>query len=517
MGTPNLPTTGQLNWGTPLNNYIENELDPAGSATTAITNHKSASDPHGDRSYANTLVSGFTTGANLPNGFVQLDVTGHIPATLAPTGGGITSLYDVKANFGATGNGTTDDSTAINNALTGCAAAGGGWVWVPAGTFACASTLVIGNNTALVLVPGAVIKRIGNPNAPGVMLANYTSSSTTGASNILVMGGMWVADGVSTNCTPMTFVNGGGIVVKDTSIRGVQGGSGNPAIVTAGCQNVLYDNIALPGTAPSGARSAYYPPAFQIETTASATVSGLNSAMYSGSPPCKNIGIRNCDITAATSSDGNGNYTFYKFLAGSINPVSSVYQQNIIVTANTATGLCSTPVWANNWQYTNIADNTVQSFITPFTVSSWTPSTPPALYSQMEHGNYAADTYAFAFPFDSWHNFNPLNTGYDVIGSGFFAKYRLTPNNELQLSANIHVTNGPSTSFIQLNANALPPAYRPVSTHIFPIGTNELAVLASPNNTGALGEIATSGFIYVYGASSGATGIMIEAIIPLDV
>src|ERR1700761_9285591 len=98
MSSPGLPTPGEYNWGTQLNEYIENEVEPAGTAAEVVAQHDAATDPHGDRAYANQLVSGFTNEANQPNGFLQLDDTGHIPFELAPTGGGIGSLYDVRAS-----------------------------------------------------------------------------------------------------------------------------------------------------------------------------------------------------------------------------------------------------------------------------------------------------------------------------------------------------------------------------------------------------------------------------------
>lgn len=48
--------------------------------------------------------------------------------------GGATDVYDIRA-YGAAGNGTTDDTIAIQQAITSCAAAGGGTVHVPLGVF----------------------------------------------------------------------------------------------------------------------------------------------------------------------------------------------------------------------------------------------------------------------------------------------------------------------------------------------------------------------------------------------
>ncbi len=53
-----------------------------------------------------------------------------------------TSVFSVK-NFGATGNGTTDDTTAILAAMAACVTAGGGIVLFPEGTYVTSASLVI--------------------------------------------------------------------------------------------------------------------------------------------------------------------------------------------------------------------------------------------------------------------------------------------------------------------------------------------------------------------------------------
>jgi len=65
-----------------------------------------------------------------------------IPAmAAAPRKGAVTmtsATFDVR-NFGATGDGKTIDTPAINKAIEAAAAAGGGTVLVPAGTYICFS------------------------------------------------------------------------------------------------------------------------------------------------------------------------------------------------------------------------------------------------------------------------------------------------------------------------------------------------------------------------------------------
>ncbi len=68
---------------------------------------------------------------------------------------GINGVMDVKA-FGATGDGTTIDTPAINKAIDAAAAAGGGTVRFPAGNYLC-YTIRLKSNVSLYLDQGAVI------------------------------------------------------------------------------------------------------------------------------------------------------------------------------------------------------------------------------------------------------------------------------------------------------------------------------------------------------------------------
>ncbi|MET7687975.1 glycosyl hydrolase family 28-related protein [Streptomyces sp. NPDC005483] len=80
------------------------------AAADAITSHVAATDPHGDRAYA---------------------------ANLTP----VDWINATKTPYSATGDGTTDDTTALQNALN--AAGTGGTVYLPAGTYRTSAPLTI--------------------------------------------------------------------------------------------------------------------------------------------------------------------------------------------------------------------------------------------------------------------------------------------------------------------------------------------------------------------------------------
>ncbi|MBN9629395.1 MAG: twin-arginine translocation signal domain-containing protein [Actinobacteria bacterium] len=84
------------------------------------------------------------------------------PAVAAPppkpkpraAGGGSTVVFNVQ-DYGAAGNGTHDDTAAIQSAITAAQAAGGGTVYLPSGTYKTTSTLLISGASMTVAGEGA--------------------------------------------------------------------------------------------------------------------------------------------------------------------------------------------------------------------------------------------------------------------------------------------------------------------------------------------------------------------------
>src|ERR1700757_4074167 len=79
------------------------------------------------------------------------------PAASQPHG----RIYDIRS-FGATGNGKTIDSPAINRAIEAAANAGGGTVLFPTGTYNCFS-IRLKSNIALQIMQGATILAADTP------------------------------------------------------------------------------------------------------------------------------------------------------------------------------------------------------------------------------------------------------------------------------------------------------------------------------------------------------------------
>lgn len=78
-------------------------------------------------------------------------------------------------NFGATGDGVTDDTIAIKAAIAAAFAAGGGVVWFPAGTYVTTDTLAVPRGVSLHGVPGASYLEINHATKD---LLSLTSNNT---------------------------------------------------------------------------------------------------------------------------------------------------------------------------------------------------------------------------------------------------------------------------------------------------------------------------------------------------
>jgi polygalacturonase len=174
------------------------------------------------------------------------------------------TVFNVRS-FGATGNGTNLDSPAINQAIQACAQAGGGTVFVPAGTYLCGS-IHLTNNIHLYLDAGAVIlgapqdMNVYDPTEPWTGQA-YQDGGHTYFHNSLI----WGENLTNVSITGQGMINGGGLVRGDGVLDKMCGFSrwspehrhpkldtdyppvrlGNKAIALKLCRNVLLRDITI--------------------------------------------------------------------------------------------------------------------------------------------------------------------------------------------------------------------------------------------------------------------------------
>lgn len=154
------------------------------------------------------------------------------------------TIYDVRI-FGAIGDGTKLDSPAINKAITECAAAGGGTVTVPAGTYLCGS-VHLKSNVHISLDAGAVI--VGAPqelkayDPPEVFEGKaYQDGGHTYFRNSLI----WGENLENVSITGFGTINGGGLTKQDKEVGEGSIGLGDKSIALKNCRKIVVRDITI--------------------------------------------------------------------------------------------------------------------------------------------------------------------------------------------------------------------------------------------------------------------------------
>jgi hypothetical protein len=173
---------------------------------------------------------------------------------------GVTGVYNVKA-YGATGDGSTTDTTAIQAAIDAASTAGGGIVVIPPGTYRC--NLVYLKNNVYLWSQGAWLKQTANAAAYHRILS-IGNSSTASASNCGILGhlnfdgdranqtnvhnsgqyGIWMD-----NCSNVYIQS---IYMKDHSCDGILFGDGAYAATNVTIDRVITYNCWRNGLAICG-------------------------------------------------------------------------------------------------------------------------------------------------------------------------------------------------------------------------------------------------------------------------
>jgi len=165
---------------------------------------------------------------------------------------GNTGSFDVR-NFNATGDGKTIDTGAVNRAIDTAAAAGGGTVRFPAGTYACYS-IHLKSNVVLYLEPGATILAAETP-MEGTTSGGYDAAEASAGDNKFQDYGhshwhnslIWGEDLHNVGIIGAGLIYGKGLSRgggHDTP-RAEAPGVGNKAIALKNCRNVLLRDFSI--------------------------------------------------------------------------------------------------------------------------------------------------------------------------------------------------------------------------------------------------------------------------------
>lgn len=185
--------------GTGGSNYAagnDSRITGALQTTTAASTYAPLASPTFTGKVATPAIQ-VTTGAGTANQVLTSDASGNATWQAAVTGvsAGSTNtwtaaqtfnagklldkgemVYDVKA-YGAKGDGTTVDTTAVQAAITACISGGGGTVFLPAGTYV-VSNISLGSNVTLAGAGMGASVLLHDPN-PSVSPANTSGSGFT--------------------------------------------------------------------------------------------------------------------------------------------------------------------------------------------------------------------------------------------------------------------------------------------------------------------------------------------------
>jgi len=123
------------------------------------------------------------------------------------------TMYNVK-DYGATGDGATNDTTAINAAITAANAAGGGTVIFPTGTYLCLS-LALKSKVRLLGDRGAVLRK----NAGGTATSIIECSGTLGTAVNLSANAAANASSVTATTNPASLAAGDYVLIRDATYK----------------------------------------------------------------------------------------------------------------------------------------------------------------------------------------------------------------------------------------------------------------------------------------------------------
>ena len=163
-------------------------------------------------------------------------------ASATPTA--FAGTYNIRA-FGAAGDGKKLDSPAVNAAIAACANAGGGTVFVPAGSYLCGS-IHLTNNIHLYLDAGATI--LGAPQSlkaydPAEPFDGpaYQDGGHTYFHNSLI----WGEDLTNISITGPGMIHGGGLTKRDKAVGKGAVEEGDKAIALKRCRHVLLRDFTI--------------------------------------------------------------------------------------------------------------------------------------------------------------------------------------------------------------------------------------------------------------------------------
>ena len=261
--------------------------------------------------------------------------------------------YNVK-DYGAVGDGTTDDAAAIQAAMDAANTAGGGTVYIPqpSSYYKINSELEFkGPGIRILCDPTATIKR--GSSGMQYMIKNFNSSYAptlyAGRGDLVIEGGIWDADGanISAACTVIIFAHATNIRVSSVTVQNVPDWHG---VEFNSCLNAICENSLFRGyrVVTAGREMSE---AVQIDlAVSSGALPGIGAGAIDNTP-CYDVLMHGCTVM------GFGTLGSFGKLVGTHSATNTFEQENIRVVNNYAEDLNDYGVAAFNWNNAVIANN----------------------------------------------------------------------------------------------------------------------------------------------------------------
>ncbi|MFE5621718.1 right-handed parallel beta-helix repeat-containing protein [Streptomyces virginiae] len=263
-------------------------------------------------------------------------------------------VLDVVAAYGAVGNGTTDDTTAIQNALNAAGVAGGTVVLPGGKTYRITNYLNVKSNVTII-ARGATIRQTSTFGLLRNFVTGDSFATYSGYGGIVIEGGVWDAnasDGTTGSVTGLvnafTFAHAQDITLRDVTVRNV---SSAHAVELNAVSDARIINCRFEGFRDNtGDTSRGFSEAIQLDYS----ISGGGGIGAFDNTPCRNIRIEGCYFGASSRLAGFGR------AVGSHTSVSaSAKHDNVQVLNCTVVATGQEGIRAYGWMNSTISRNRI--------------------------------------------------------------------------------------------------------------------------------------------------------------
>ncbi|GAA0702767.1 right-handed parallel beta-helix repeat-containing protein [Kitasatospora atroaurantiaca] len=261
-----------------------------------------------------------------------------------------TSVFNVR-DYGASGDGSQDDTDAFKLAFKAARDAGGAvQVLIPPGHYPVSTSLIMSAGMTVTAYGARIVRGTDS----GALLKNFDGKSNapgySGPGGLVVQGGTWdMAGGQYTDrCDAMAFGHAEDIRIEDCTILEVPSAH---AVELNGVRKVRVVNCVFDGLdtthAPRAEKEA-------VQITAATSNANLPFGPHDDTP-CDDIELTGCTLRASASGSGP-----FGSLCGDHGGREGVLHSRIRVIGNHVEAAAGNGVRVADWQDSTIQDNTVE-------------------------------------------------------------------------------------------------------------------------------------------------------------